>query len=369
MSRRANGEGTIYQLPDGRWRVTVSVRVAGSLKRLSRTRRKRADCVAILPELRGMLTGMPTGDPAGTLGNYLARWLATVVRPHLAANTYEAYERAVRLHVTPRMGNVRLAKLCPLHIEEFKAAMMADRVKPRAAQAAFQSLRAAMTYAVYPLQIIKANPCNGIKVPRHTKRTMRPFEAAEMRLILEDSEGTRWHALYAIAFGCGLRIGELFALEWSDIDWDKGQISVNKQACDHAGAIVVKKPKSKSSIRTVEMPATVKRSLRNHRAIQMQSGLAGCQLLFPTLHGQHLGRANFHSDEWKLRLARCGLAHRGFHNTRHTFATLSLLAGVNAAVVARALGHCSPAITHGVYSHVLPSSEGAAAIAMERLLA
>jgi integrase len=146
-------------------------------------------------------------------------------------------------------------------------------------------------------------------------------------------------------------------------------MSVTKQLCAHAGFNVVKKPKSKSSIRVVRIPHTVRQALRKHRAIQMREGLAGCRLLFPTKTGKHLQRTNFHADEWKIRLARCGIPHREFHNTRHTFATLSLLNGCAPPVVSRALGHCSPTITMGTYSHVLPSVEGDAAAVMERLLA
>jgi integrase len=368
--RRANGEGSVYRLKDGRWRVSVSVRVAGKLHRISRTRRKRADCVALLDELRGKIGQSNSVRAAsGTLAAYLDGWLANTVQPHLAANTFDSYERAVRLHVKPRLGTAKLAKLSPLHIEEFKAAMKADAVGPRAAQAAFQALRAALAHAVYPLRILPMNPCDGLKPPSHAKRKMRPFEASEMRLILEDTHRTRWHALYAVAFGCGLRIGELLGLEWDDVDWHANTITVNRQLLEKSGRMKLGKPKTRSSVRTIQLPANVKTALREHRALQSNKGLADCPIVFPTKSGKHLARSNFQHDEWTLRLARCGLGHRPFHNTRHTFATLTLLAGVPVAVVAKVLGHSSPAITYSVYSHTVPSMDSAAANAMERLFA
>jgi integrase len=208
-----------------------------------------------------------------------------------------------------------------------------------------------------------------LKPPQHTKRKMRPFEASEMRLILEDTHRTRWHALYAVAFGCGLRIGELLGLEWDDVDWHANTITVNRQLLEKSGRMKLGKPKTRSSVRTIQLPANVKTALREHRALQSNKGLADCPIVFPTKSGKHLARSNFQHDEWTLRLARCGLGHRPFHNTRHTFATLTLLAGVPVAVVAKVLGHSSPAITYSVYSHTLPSMDSAAANAMQRIFA
>jgi integrase len=368
--RRANGEGSVYRLKDGRWRVSVSVRVAGKLHRISRTRRKRADCVALLDELRGKIGQSNSVRAAsGTLAAYLDGWLANTVQPHLAANTFDSYERAVRLHVKPRLGQAKLAKLSPLHVEEFKAAMKADAVGPRAAQAAFQALRAALSHAVYPLRILPMNPCDGLKPPQHAKKRMQPFEASEVRLILEDSAGTRWHALYAVAFGCGLRIGELLGLEWQDIDYNTNTLTVHRQLLEKSGRMKLGKPKTKSSVRKIPFPHSVNTALRKHRSLQRDKGLFDCPIVFPTLNGKHLGRSNFQHDEWTLRLARCGLVYRPFHNARHTFATLTLLDGVPVAVVSKSLGHSSPAITYGVYSHTLPSMDLAAANAMQRIFA
>lgn len=369
MGRRANGEGSIYQLPDGRWRVSVSVRSFGTLRRISRIRKRRADCVAILDDLRRQIGADVTTSGSGTLGAYLERWLATAVKPHLRTNTHVSYEAAVRKHISPRLGSAKLAKLTPTHLEEFKSAMVTDGVKPRAAQCAFQVLRAALTHAVYPMRLIPHNPCDGLKPPKHAQRTMQPFDASEVRLILETAEGTRWHALYAVAFGCGLRIGELLGLEWRDVDWTTSTITINRQLLETAGRFSIGVPKTASGVRRIKLPASVKDSLRRHRSLQISSGKTISDLVFPTIRGTYYSRANLYADEWKPRLLKCGLAHRGFHNTRHTFATLTLAAGVDVAVVARNLGHSSPVITYRVYSHVVPSSEGAAADAMQRIIA
>jgi integrase len=366
MARRANGEGTCYRLPNGRWRVIVTAKVAGKLKRRSGIRRKHADAVALLGELKAELCSGPVSS-ASTLTEYLARWLMTV-KQEAKLHTYLSYEVSVRLHIGPRLGNAKLHRLSAMHIEEFKSAMIDDGVGSRAAQAAYQVLNRALSHAVYPLRIIKFNPCDGIKRPPHRQKRMQPFEAAEVREILASADGTRWHAFYAVAFGCGLRAGELFGLQWPDIDFIGSSLRVERQALDANGRVYIAKPKTANSVRTVSLPPFVVAALRQHQAVQMRDGLAGSQHVFPTSKGSLFSRANFYKDEWTPRLIRLGLTHRGVHNSRHTFATLALLDGVPVAVVSKALGHSSPAITMQTYAHCLPSMDSAAATAIGRLI-
>lgn len=369
MARRANGEGTVYKLADGRWRGTVSAKVAGKLVRKSITRSKRADVVANMDRLRGELAGGLFVDRDCTLAEYLDSYVENYVKAECRPHTISSYERSIRLHIKSRLPTIKLAKLNASHIEAFKAAMAADGVGTRARQYAYAVLVRALRRAVYPLRLITANPAEGVKPPSHTAAKMRPFEATEARAILDDSAGTRWHAFYAVAFGCGLRIGELFGLTWNDIDFVTGRLHVQRQAIDQGGRVSVTPPKTAHSVRFVDMPGNVIKALREHQAIQLRAGFASNDWwVFPTLSGGLYSRSNFYNDEWKVRLVRCGIPHRGIHHTRHTFATLALTAGVPVAVVAKALGHASPAITLQTYCHALPSSESAAAVALGKLL-
>src|SRR5205085_1507637 len=106
--------------------------------------------------------------------------------------------------------------------------------------------------------------------------------------IIESAKGTRWHAFYATAFGTGLRAGELFGLRWSNVDTRQGKLSVRQSACTRFGKPRLKKPKTKSSNRTIDIPPNVVKSLREHRVLQMTNGLAGCDLVFPTHSGRIL---------------------------------------------------------------------------------
>lgn len=369
MARRANGEGTIYRLPDGRWRGIVSVRVGTKLQRKTCTRQKRGDVVANMDRLKAELTGVSTADSTSKLTEYLDQWLANIVKPHAEETTYVLYEYQLRLHIKPRFPTTKLARLTPMQMEAFKNAMIADGVGKRAAQSAFQTLRRALETAVYPLRLIQRNPCDGIKSPKHSAKEMKPFEAVEARKIIDSAVGTGYQAFYAMAFGCGLRFGELCGLQWGDIEWQARKVNIKRQAVTIAGSVRVKVPKTSHSVRTVDVPENVIEHLTTHRALRLRQGLAGHDcLVFGTKHGTPYKRGNFYAQEWRSRLSDLKLTHRGIHNTRHTFATLAIQAGVPIPVVSKALGHASPATTMKIYAHVLKSAENGAAIAMERLL-
>lgn len=365
VRRKANGEGTIYRLPDGRWRVTVSVKTPGGLTRISRVRQRHADCVALLPELRAQVGGTGAVNSNSTVGEYLRQWLA-ITKRQVASQTFVSYSNCID-HAAKRIGHIRLLRLTPVHLEQFKEAMATDAIGPRVSQLTFQVLRMALGQAVYPLRLLKSSPCEGLKTPRHTRRDMQPFEQHEMQKIIASAKDTRWHALYVLAFGTGMRAGELFGLRWSDIDTKGAKLSVNLQALTR-GERRLAQPKTKSSRRVISLPRQVVDALREHRAIQMTLGLAGCDLVFPTLEGKIHNYGNFYKQDWMPRILACELKPRPFHNTRHTFATLSLLSGVPVPVVSKALGHATPAITMATYAHCLPSAEDAAAKTMQQLL-
>lgn len=368
MTRRANGEGTLYRLPDGRWRVSITVRENGVTRRISRVRQKRADAVAVLAELRAQVPSMSSRPADMTVGDVVAKWLELHVDRKTGRSTQDTYHRSAKNHILPRIGDVPLRKITALKVEEWIAEMERDRVKSRARQAAYQHLRTAMNYGVHPMGVIQFNPCDKIATPEHTPRKIHPFEAAEVRAILQETSGTRWEAFFSVAFGCGLRWGEMAALTWEQVDLDAGLLTVDRQILDVAGVRTIEKPKSKASIRTVAIPVATRAALRRHKAVLMREGHAGKPLVFPNTIGGNLCRANWHAEVWSILLALLGISQRGVHHTRHTFATMSLASGVPVADVAKALGHSSPAMTLKVYAHALQSNSRATADAMDRFI-
>ena len=172
-----------------------------------------------------------------------------------------------------------------------------------------------------------------------------------------DAANDRLSALWSLAMYTGCRRGELLALGWSDLDFDRGTLTVRRNLVrvkDHAPQFG--SPKSERSRRTISLPSVAVAVLRAHKAHQAQERLAARHwadngLVFCTGVGTPLIRRNVTRD-FKAALRRDGLpATIRFHDLRHAHATLTLRAGVPLKVASGRLGHGSVAITADLYQH------------------
>lgn len=246
-----------------------------------------------------------------------------MIAPDLAANTTALYRSGLTTHIAPRIGGIQLQKLTPIHVQSWLTAMELEKVGSRARQSAFQVLGRACRYAV-EMEVLRKDPTAPIRQPAHEQERIQPFEPEEAQLLLAETAGMRDHAVYCLALMTGMRQGELLGLHWKHVDIARRTLFVCQQAVEVGGAISIKKPKTKSTIRNVELPEIVAAALEKHRAMLMSDGLAACQLVFPSPEGCVMGKTNFRRRSWNKLLLRAGLSHRGFHHTRHTYATLRL---------------------------------------------
>ena len=174
----------------------------------------------------------------------------------------------------------------------------------------------------------------------------------------------------------GLRLGELLALRWSDVDIDKATLHVRRTlARVEKGEALFQPPKTRQSNRVVTLSKTASKALKAHRARQNEQRLAAVGwedhgLVFPDAIGRPQHASNFHRSSWRPVRDAAALA-KGFtfHDLRHTAASLALANGVPVATVAEMLGHAKPSITLAIYTHAIPGSQQQAADTMDRVLA
>lgn len=367
MTRRANGEGSIYRTAAGQWKVSLSIRTAaGKRRRINRNARTKADAVAILAKLRNTDAAMFIDPERITLGQYLERWLTTHVAANRSASTAALYRSISDRHITPKLGGVGLRRLSTAIVQEFVDGMIAANTASRSRQLAFAILGKAMKHAV-KVGLIPVDPTENVDKPAHRPKEIFPFTQDEAASIIAESAETRWHALYVLALTSGMRQGELFGLEWSEIDLPGRTVRIKQAAAEVGGRVSISKPKTENSVRTVEITELAAGALRTHRAILLREGNAGSKLVFPAPRGGLVARSTFRHRYWLRLLRHCSITPRGFHHTRHTYATLALGAGVPVHVVAKVLGHSKPSTTHDIYSHVLKQHQDQATAAMQRL--
>ena len=178
-----------------------------------------------------------------------------------------------------------------------------------------------------------------------------------------------------MAIHCGLRQGELLALQWEDVDLEAGTLQVRRSLSgSNDGHPVFTTPKTAKSRRQIRLTAGATEALKRHRKRQLEERLrvAGLwrdhRLVFTTEMGTPLDRHNLCQRSFKPLLKKVGLPGIRFHNLRHTCATLLLTREIHPKIVQELLGHSTIAITLDTYSHVLPGMGDAAAGAMDEAL-
>jgi integrase len=188
----------------------------------------------------------------------------------------------------------------------------------------------------------------------------------------------RLAVVYVLALFCGLRRGEILALRWSDIDFDKREIHVRNTLHEESGGTFrFGEVKSMSSRRSLSMSATVAGALATHRERQMRQlqAIAGRSVssgidwgLVVTSHtGRPLSKSTLRGNFRRL-LRAAELPVMRIHDLRHSCASILLGEGVGAQTVATLLGHSEVKTTLNIYGHVARSQTRDAAVAMDRTL-
>lgn len=371
-SRRAAGEGSIFQRKDGRWSAVITVGYTPEGKRVRKSfyGRTQADVVDKLNQVRVRIAAgeVPALGTAPTLAEFLEQWLVTVVQPHRSTKTYDLYWRQCRNHILPALGGIRLDRLTPMHVQSWIAGLDAprfkmvrgERVEWRLARASQRGIVAILQSALgtaVTWRLISRNPVVDVEKPKIPRQAPPHWDEAAARRFLDAARGQRLEAMFMVGLHAGLRLGELVGLQWSQVDLRAGTIQIEHQVREVSGDLSVTAPKSSAGLRTIPLPPSVTGSLRRHRERLMAEGLAASPYVFPDTRGGPLRQSNFRRRDFARVLEAAGVPDITPHGMRHTFATLLLASGVDVKTVSELLGHADPAVTLRVYAHALPRAK------------
>jgi len=326
------------------------------------------------------LTEMSTGTyiQASTLlvDEYLDRWLQDAARGRVRARTFDDYSDLLKRYVSPAFGNVRLCDLRPLDIQNLYTNMQVNSLSARTVRYTHAVLNSALKQAVKWF-MLSQNPAALVELPKLTRKEMSALSVDEAARFLAAANQDRFALLFALALSTGMRPEEYLALQWKDVDLDKGVVTVQRALVwrDKKQGWSFTEPKTAKSRRNIPLPASIVRSLTSHKARQSEQRLkAGKKyknndLVFATRKGAPLMRRNILRCHFRPVLERAGLpASIRLYDLRHTCATLLLAANEHPKVVSERLGHSNITLTLDTYSHVLPSMQHAASEKLERML-
>jgi integrase len=360
--RRGHHEGSVYfDASRDRWVAAISV---GPRRRKKFYFEKKQDAIKKKNDaLRELERGTLATGGRRRLGEYLEDWLENTHKNKLRVGTYVNYKKKVR-YIVDGLGDVWLQKLTPEHVQDFLQKKLDEGLSSKTVHEIHGVLRVALKKAVR-WGIVSRNVCDLVDPPVIVSREAVPLSVEQARALVKHVRGHRLEVLLAMAVVTGMRRGELLALHWSDIDFDRRRLLVLHSVDYVAGyGYVVGEPKTTAGKRWISLPAFLVDMLRQHQAQQLELRKAAKKwddhdLVFPNLSGGYLHPSHM-GDKFRRLLKEAGLPAIHFHDLRHSAATILLCMGVNIKVIQELLGHSDISVTLGVYGHLLPSMQQSA---------
>jgi integrase len=369
--RRAAGEGTLEYLPkQGRWRIRLSTPEG----RKSFTSKSQAEAIAKRDRyLRERTNFKPSGL---TLSDYLDMWLSDVVRPHRAPATYTEYESVTRNHIKPRLGTILISELGAAHLQGLVSEKVREGYAPSGVRRIYAVLSSALKQAV-KWKLLAVSPAEGVVLPRSyatsTTATRGALSAEQVRRLFaaaREWRGGRLYPILVLAVSTGLRQGEILGLRWSDIDLDRGTLTVRRTLHQD----MTFGPTKAKRERLITLSGALRDMLVSHRrrnALESLRAPIGTKsslgLVFVNSDGRPVNRAVL-LQSFKRLCRREGLPAITFHELRHTCATLLAERGVHPSEVQRILGHADIKTTLGTYTHAWPEQARDAAEGLSELI-
>ncbi|MDR0531407.1 MAG: site-specific integrase [Oscillospiraceae bacterium] len=346
--RRAKGEGSLTQLPDGRWMGRYWVTKSdGSKKQQSITLKDKERVLEKMRYEKAMADrGSPILRDKHTTGEYLEHWLRHIAPNQLRPSTWELYRFDTEKYLIPQLGHIPLTRLGPQHIRMMLNGMQAGGAGFRTLQRVRNTLSAALREAVNH-EYVTRNVAKLVATPKYTAPEKQVWSKEQVTTFLERGKHHKHYPMFMLMLCCGLRRGEALGLRWQDVDFDNEVIYIRQTINLLKGELVVGQPKTRASIRDIPMPRFIKTALLEHRRILSWHK---DDLVFHTNRGNPVDPRSLIKSFQRLA-QRMGLPPITLHEARHTAATLLAEVWPNPKEAQMILGHSSITTTLQIYTH------------------
>ena len=338
--------------------------------------------------------GLVIDGKALRFSEFVEIWKRDYGSKELAQSTYKRYCRMLETRLLPYFGRFYINKIKPTDIMKFYDLLEKDTQlvrkkgnngsktkKPLSGKTILEHhrlLRAMLHKAVY-WQLIVANPAERVQPPKARKPKRRSYDDEQTKILLENlellsSEDTKYKVAIILTVFTGVRLGELMGLEWQDVDFKNGIISINRssQYLSDMG-VFTKVPKTESSIREIAIPEFIISLLEEYKLwYEEQKSVYGelwtnSDRLFVQADGKPMHPSTI--SKWFVKyVGQIGLPVINFHGLRHTNASLLVAQNIDIAVISARLGHAQISTTLDFYVHPLLSHNRKAGYALENLL-
>lgn len=350
--------------------------------------------------------------------DFSERYMEEYAAQHLEKNTVAQYKTLLDHHILPVIGHLKLAKIQPRNLNTLYNQLLKERKDGRHGGYSAKTIRHVHNTisAIYTVavrwNVVMDNPCDRVEPPRDVAQEeqvkhftldqaaafleaiSKPFavpisahdrvddtsKAYHVNTYTEErSISTQFQVFFNLALFCGLRRGELIALEWSDFDFSASTVSISKSSSAVGGQIITKPPKTAAGNRVISVPSSVMAMVKQYRKEWIEYRLSlgslweGTNHVFIQWNGSQIYPSTPY-NVFKKVLRWYNAAHPDtplpdipLHGLRHTSATLLISQHVDVRTVSGRLGHAQTSTTTDIYSHFLKKADTAAADTLETL--
>lgn len=291
------------------------------------------------------------GDEKMKLKELLELWLERYMKHTIKIRTYNRYKSICELHLIKDLGEYELEELKPNVLQDFLLKKIDDHYSTNTIKGIVSVLKQALRLAI-TLEIIDKEYCSNLKMPSSEEKEISVFTKKEQQVIESFclNLNKRNYIGIVICLYTGIRLGELLALTWDDIDFNSNLLTINKTSysakVDGKTQIIVDKPKTKKSNRVIPLPNQLVKLLK---IIKKESN---SKYVITTRNLGMVGNRSYQRT-FKFILKKVNVPYRNFHSLRHTFATNAIELGMDVKTLAEILGHTNAMITLNRYSHSL----------------
>lgn len=326
--------------------------------------------------------------------DFVEIWKRDYGSKELAPSTYKRYLGILESRIIPFFGHFRVDKIKPTDIMQFYDLLSKDTqivrrkdnngkktgkpLSPKTILEHHRLLRAMLQKAVY-WQMIVSNPAERVQAPKTKKPKRKYYDDEQSKALISNlmeltEEQFKYKVAIILTIFTGVRLGELMGLEWDDINFREGIVSINRSSQYLADkGVFTKTPKTESSIRDVAIPDFVVSLLEDYKYWYDEQKYQYGELwydsnrLFVQADGKPMHPSTI-SKWFEKFVAQIGLPVINFHGLRHTNATLLIAQNIDVSVVAARLGHAQITTTLNFYVHPIISHNKTAGFALENLL-
>lgn len=359
--RRDKGEGSVTKRKDGRWEARLSTGTNEEGKRTFRTfyGDTKQEALTKMKEVKLQIDTQIYVEPSKkTVRDWLYTWLDDYKKNQIRPTTYQSYESLFRTHICPAFGNESIQDLKTEKIQKFyKDKMEGGRLDKKEGGLSSRTINYMHTILheafekACKIGLINKNPVEATEPPKKKKTTGKHLTREEQQKLEEVLKEDKWGVACLTALYTGLRLGEILALKWHDIDLENNYINVGhtikRVKNDKESKIIVQEPKTEKGKRIVSLPKRLRDILIAYRGEDYNNN----GIVFKTSSEGYTEPRNMIRAFYKL-ITKAGIESKNFHSLRHTYASRLIEENVNHKVIQELLGHNSINVTMDIYGHI-----------------